>query len=263
MAAPDERDVSGAVSWASSCAVDGRMRSWVDLEGHPCVGGHRIGCDVMLWTASLVLLRFLEASALDWRTGREGGPLRVLELSAGAGHLAVGLARLGAHVTATECSETHDRTAWRALHAWIARLARLREGAAQPYAVGVRGGTLRTRMLDWGPGDGLGGAARDEFDVVLLSELVALGEELQGLLVETLGRLLGPRTVAFAIFVDRPFSLNFMWLLSWDASFIVERLEVKDRLGLCEDDEIYLYKITRPSSIPQAWRSETVVPPLA
>ena len=116
------------------------------------------------------------------------------------------------------------------------------------------------------------------------------------MLLETLGRLLGPRTVAYTIFVDRPFSLNFMWcasaplptvhgrrgmrtpatchgmpgtdgrltlrgklslvrgrLLSWDLSFQVERLELPERLGISEDEEIYLYKITRPSSEPQPW----------
>eukprot|EP00966_Prymnesium_polylepis_P068132 1583747-Prymnesium_polylepis.1 len=55
--------------------------------------------------------------------------------------------------------------------------------------------------------------------------------------------------------MDRPFSLNFMWLLSWDESFVVERLEVEERLGIAKDEEIYLYRITRPSSTPRPWVS--------
>ena len=169
-------DVSGALAWAADCAVDGQMRTWIDMEGHASVGGYCIGCDVMLWTASLVLLRWLEReSGLDWTNGpRIDGaraPLRVLELSAGAGHLAVRIARLGAHVTASECSEEHDTNAWRALNAWVPLLQR-----PDP---GVRGGTLETRLLNWGDEDGLTAASLEEFDVLILSELVALGEDLQ------------------------------------------------------------------------------------
>ena len=172
----EEEDVSGALGWAADCSADGSMRTWVDMEGHAHVDGHTIGCDVMLWTASLVLLRWLEReSGIDWSTGpRIDGtraPLRVLELSAGAGHLAVGLARLGAHVTASECSEEHDKHAWRALNAWVPFLLRTNPGA--------RGGTLATRLLNWGAEDGLTAAALEEFDVLVLSELVALGEDLQ------------------------------------------------------------------------------------
>lgn len=182
----EEEDVSGAVSWARCCLVDGAMRTWVDLEAHPCVGGHSIGCDIMLWTASLVLLRYLECSEVRWRDGRcEDGknvPMRVLELSAGAGHLAVGLARLGAHVVATECSAEHDRNAWFALNAWLPHLLErpeIERNYAQPYQVGTLGGMLSTRILNWGPEDDLHEASLAEFDILILSELVALGEDLQ------------------------------------------------------------------------------------
>lgn len=246
------KDVSGALTWAAACTVDGSMRTWVDMEGHACVVGHRIGCDVMLWTVSLVLLRFFERSHMDWCTGRRlqsgaRAPLRVLELSAGAGHLAVGLARLGAQVTATECSEEHDANAWRALNAWVPFLLRADPGGGagpQPYQAGVRGGSVCTRLVNWGPNDGMSESAAD-FDVLVLSELVALGDELQALLVDTLGRLLRPGMIAYSIFVDRPFSLNFMWLLAWDESFVVERLEVDERLAIPTDEEIHLYRITR------------------
>ena len=40
-------------------------------------------------------------------------------------------------------------------------------------------------------------------DVILLSELVALGTELQRELLATLKRLLGPHTVAYSVFCDR------------------------------------------------------------
>eukprot|EP00966_Prymnesium_polylepis_P068133 1583747-Prymnesium_polylepis.2 len=182
----NDADVSGALAWAAACAVDGSMRTWVDMEGHACVEGHRIGFDVMLWTVSLVLLRYLERAGIGWRDGRrvegEGAPLRVLELSAGAGHLAVGLARLGAEVMATECTEEHDTNAWRALVAWVPHLLRTDPGAGAgppPYRAGARGGTLSLQQLNWGSDDGLGAEALEQFDVLILSELVALGDDLQ------------------------------------------------------------------------------------
>lgn len=226
-------DRSGALAWSEAAAVDGCMRSWLDLDGHAAVGGHASGHDVMLWTASLVLLRHLERDAgIEWRGAR------VLEMSAGTGHLAVGLARLGANVTATECSTKHSAGALAALEYWAPYLLRERGGAAcgtePPFSGGALGGTLAFRTIDWGAAeDGLQGVEPgSEWDILILSELVALGEELQEALLETLGRLLGPRTVAYCIFCERPFSMGFLWLLSCDASYVVEQIELRDRLGM-------------------------------
>ena len=172
-------------------------------------------------------------------TGRlaDAGPIRIMDLSTGAGHLAVGLARLGACVTATECSEEHDAKAWRALTQWAPRLVRAGAGAegqdethqavapwqaGRSYPVGSRGGSVELRLLNWGAEDGLGADAADEFDVLILSELVALGDELQEALLETLKRLLGPRTVAYAIFAERPFSMGFLLLLGDEPSLEVD-----------------------------------------
>ena len=87
-------DVSGALAWADACKrADGTMRAWIEDEADESIP--------MLWTASLLLLRHLEAAhPADYWRGR-----RVLEFGSGAGHLAVGLARLGAHVVATESGE--------------------------------------------------------------------------------------------------------------------------------------------------------------
>ncbi|KAL6761652.1 hypothetical protein V8C86DRAFT_2529825 [Haematococcus lacustris] len=51
----------------------------------------------ILWTASLILLNHLQTHEAQSLRGK-----RVLELGSGLGHLGMGLARLGAHVTCTE-----------------------------------------------------------------------------------------------------------------------------------------------------------------
>ena len=136
-------DLSGALAWASAVPRPaGRMRAWLDVEpvdGRP---------ESMLWTASLVLLRHLETEhpAAYWR-GK-----RVLELGAGMGHLAVGLARLGAHVTATEAGYSGLGV----LQAWSTHLLKERAGGGEPTGDGAlsagcdaQGGTLSTRELWW------------------------------------------------------------------------------------------------------------------
>ena len=227
---------SSAREWASQCAVNGVMRPWVDLDGQAVANGRSCSMDVMLWTASLLLLHYLEHADVDW-TGT-----RLLELSAGTGHLAVGMARLGADVTATECSPKHGARAFEVLELWTARL--LSDSRHQPVA-----GTLRTKVLDWGAEDGLeeDAASNEHYDVILLSELVGLGEELQAELLKTFRRLLGPNTVAYSIAVDRgAFSLGFLWLLAWHPDeFLVEELQLSDRLGLDEDEVVFFHQITR------------------
>ena len=136
-------DLSGALAWARAVPRPaGRMRAWLDVEpvdGRP---------ESMLWTASLVLLRHLETEhpAAYWR-GK-----RVLELGAGMGHLAVGLARLGAHVTATEAGYSGLGV----LQAWSTHLLKERAGGGEPAGDGAlsagcdaHGGTLSTRELWW------------------------------------------------------------------------------------------------------------------
>ena len=87
-----------------------------------------------------------------------------------------------------------------------------------------------------------------DHDVLILSELTALGEDLQAQLLKTVCRLLGPSTVAYSIFGDHgAFCQGFNWLLTWDPSFEIEELEVRDRLGTHEDETLYMYKITRPT----------------
>jgi hypothetical protein len=256
-AATTPADVSGARQWAAACAVNGSMRCWVELDGHASVGHHSFNSketqavdevDVVLWTASLVLLHHLEAhAAVDWRG------LRVLDLSSGSGHLAVGLSRLGAHVTASACSPKHDRNAWRALNIWLPFLIRERPGgqcpsadASPPYGSGELGGTVALRQINWGEEEESLAAA--DHDVLVLSELTALGEELQTQLLKTVCRLLGPTTVAYSIFGDHgAFCQGFNWLLTWDPSFEIEEIEVVDRLGTHEDETLYMYKITRPT----------------
>jgi len=251
MCAPEDVDSSGALAWAEAIprAPNGRMRAWLDVEADAAAGVPRS----MLWTASLVLLRHLEAEHAPghWR-GK-----RVLELGAGMGHLSVGLSRLGATVDATEAggsNSTGDGLA--ALAAWSRRLLAERDGGG--VAVGddgrlsaglaAHGGTLCTRELWWGSGDGLSRDFEEGYDVVVLSELV-FEEELHGALVDTLGRALQPGAVAYCVFCDRPFSQLFFVELA-DAEgppYEVEAVEPRELLGMdTEHEELHLHRFTRP-----------------
>jgi len=236
-------DASGALAWASAVprAPNGRMRAWLDVDattdGRP---------DSMLWTASLVLLRHLESRCDEgfWR-GK-----RVLELGSGMGHLAVGLARLGAHVTATEGGYGGHAV----LQVWSRHLLQEREGGGEPAAEGqlsagrnAHGGTLATRELWWGPDDGL--SAGDGFDVVILSELV-YDEDLHEPLLDTLGRALRPGATAYSIFCDRPFSFNFFAMLG-DVTppYELQQVEPAELLGLdTEHEDVHMHVITRPAA---------------
>jgi hypothetical protein len=155
-------DLSGALAWVSAVPQPaGRMRAWLDVEpvdGRP---------ESMLWTASLVLLRHLETEhpAAYWR-GK-----RVLELGAGMGHLAVGLARLGAQVTATEAGYSGLDV----LQAWSTHLLKERASGGEAAGDGAlsagcdaHGGTVSTRELWWGARDGLSESFEEGFDVIIL-----------------------------------------------------------------------------------------------
>lgn len=137
------------------------------------------GVEGIVWPACLVLLRHLED--MDWCANKRGCPLcicdpshprrrgkRVLELGSGTGHLAVGLARLGAHVTATEGPGNNMA----ALKSWSGQLLREHVGGGQPLCTDpIRlstgnslGGTLELRELWWGEDFQLD--AQGPFDVV-------------------------------------------------------------------------------------------------
>lgn len=240
-------DISGAVSWADQCRKKGKMRAWVDMPD----GG-------MLWTASLILLRYLEVDAgVDW-TGK-----RVLEIGSGCGHLATGLARLGAHVTATESAEQKvSGNGFGHMQASVQRLLAERPDSSEPAGQngaltagtgpdGVsRGGTVRFRKLHWGLDD-IPPADWSGFDVVILSELYFF-TELHEALLGVLRHVLHPGMVAYSIFVDRPFSLGFLALLDDDQSFELEVAEFKEDFEHdCNEDDtenpIYFHTITRRS----------------
>ena len=248
-------DRSGAVAWAAECNAKGEMRSWIDLD--PAIGG----CAGMLWTASLILLRHLEVTQPGAWRGR-----RVLECGSGTGHLAVGLARLGAHVVATESAESHngaEASGYVTMTSWTSKLLREWPGGGQPLdgaictssaeanaeAVplsagdGSEGGTVAFRRLHWGLDD-LPPNNWDGFDVVILSELY-FDPDLHEPLLQTLCRLLKPGMVAYSIFVDRPFSLGFLAMLDDDGSFEIKELAPEQTFGMQEDDIIYTHEITR------------------
>ena len=237
-------DQSGALAWASAVprAAGRRMRAWLDVEpvdGRP---------ESMLWTASLVLLRHLE---VEQPAGYWCGK-RVLELGAGMGHLAVGLARMGAHVTATEAGYSGVDV----LQAWSTHLLKERAGGGEPAGDGAlsagrdaHGGTVRTQELWWGARDGLSTTFEEGFNVVILSELV-YDEDLHEELLLTLGRALRPGAVAYSGFCDRPWSFNFFVLLAEAdvrPGFAVEEVEPRELLELdIETESLHLHVITRP-----------------
>jgi len=213
----DSLDVSGAVAWAQACQANGKMRAWIEMPGSG-----------MLWTASLILLRHLEVGAgVDWR-GK-----RVLEVGSGCGHLATGLARLGAHVTATESAEEKIAgDGFVHMQRFIQGLLAERPGGGVPadapgqsgaLTAGTgpdgasHGGTVRFRKLHWGLDD-LPPADWSGFDVVILSELYFF-TELHEALLGVLRHVLAPGMVAYSLFVDRPFSLGFLAMLDDDKSF--------------------------------------------
>ena len=210
-------DVSGAVGWSEACQAKGKMRAWIEMPGSG-----------MLWTASLILLRHLEVDAgVDWR-GK-----KVLEIGSGCGHLATGLARLGAHVTATESAEEKIAgDGFVHMQGFIQRLLAERPGGGVPadpsgqsgaLAAGTgpdgmsRGGTVRFRKLHWGLDD-LPPADWSGFDIVILSELYFF-TELHTELLGVLRHVLQPGMLAYSLFVDRPFSLGFLAMLDDDKSF--------------------------------------------
>ena len=249
-----EEDVSGAIAWARECNYNGEMRSWIELD--PA----KYGCEGILWTASLILLRHLEVTQpAGWWRGR-----RVLEFGSGTGHMAVGLARLGAHVVATESAESHNgslSSCYVNMVRFTTQLLQSRPGGGQrldpqPFGADIGalttgaaassangGGSVGFRKLHWGLDD-IEPHSWDGFEVVILSELY-FEPSLHEALYESLCRILQPGMVAYSIFVDRPFSLAFLVMLDDDGSFETQEISPKEGFGMAEDDIVYAHVITR------------------
>jgi predicted nicotinamide N-methyase len=235
-------DASGALGWIKQCTrADGAMRAWVELD--------ELTNQPMIWTVSLLLLHHLETESVPgaWR-GRH-----ILELGSGAGHLAVGMARLGAHVVATESGRFPT---YAAMQDSIRYLLKQHDGGGTeegeprlvgesvPLAAGGRSnGTVAFRELHWGIDD-IPPAVWSGFDTLLLSEIV-YDPDLHEALLGALRHILQPGMVAYSIFADRPFSLNFMALLYDDGSFEVEEIKLKDLFGMEDDVDVYTHTITR------------------
>ena len=173
----------------------------------------------------------------------------MLELGAGTGHLAVGLARLGAHVTATEGPGRNLA----ALKSWSSQLLREIPGGGLPVSDGSTrlgsgtplGGSLDLHELWWGGDFSLAGDG--DFDVVLMSELV-YDVDCHEALLHTLQQSLKPGKVAWQIFIDRPFSMGFLLMLD-DAGFDVTQVEPEELLGLEVDSEsaLHMHSIRPPA----------------
>jgi len=169
---------------------------------------------------------------------------RVLELGAGSGHLAVGLANLGAAVVATESAESELPTSgFDQMVAWTTHLQGTR--AAE--------GGVKFRSLHWSAE--VDPAAWRGFDVVILSELY-YDPDLHEVLLQTLRSVLHPGMRAFSVFCDRPFSLGFLAMLDDDGTFGSTPLEPDELFSLHEDEILYMHEITR---LPEA-EAEAVAP---
>ena len=155
-------------------------------------GGHngRPSCsmDVMLWTASLLL--YTISSTQMWtgraRAARSSVLVRATSPSAWQGWVRTS--------TATNALPSGAR-AFEVLELWTAQL--LEEISQWPEH-------FRTKVLDklTKMGSKRMRRATGHYDVILLSELVGLGEELRAELLQTFRRLLGPNTVASPLAVD-------------------------------------------------------------
>ena len=229
------------------------------------------------------MLHYLEVTKpAGWWRGR-----RVLECGSGTGHLAVGLARLGAHVVATESNESHNGSAksgFVTMTSWTQKLLRDWPGGGLPVT-GVQqahdeqsvpfsaadlladtgetaasspavlsagddacGGTVQFRQLHWGLDD-VPPHSWTGFEILLLSELY-FEPDLHQPLLETLTRILTPGMTCYSIFVDRPFSLWFLLMLDEEGSFEIEEIEMAQTFGMEEEAIIHAHKITRKA--PQA-----------
>lgn len=115
--------------------------------------------DGLLWNASLVLLEHLKATLGDMLKDK-----RILELGSGLGHLGLGLADLGAHVTLTEHPAVLES---------LAERVRLHNKA--------HGTDARAVELEWGEEGWDRSPLSHEgepFDIIISAELLGMGPSL-------------------------------------------------------------------------------------
>jgi len=226
---------------AAAAAAAGHSEGAAGLpaeESTPADAPPRFTCDFeetpagdFIWHASLVLLHYLQkpkqAQALKGA--------RVLELGSGLGHCGHGLARLGAHITCTEqakCVPTLEST--------LKKLDREQGPATE------NGGSLRVVELSWGEEGWASSALATEeqpFDFIISAELVFL-EELHELLLWTFLKAMGPETVVYSVFVNRPFSWMFFAKLHDLDKFEVEQLEEERDFDACGLEECHMHRVT-------------------
>ena len=193
---------------------------------------------MLLWNASLVLKAFLEDKARAEFAGAS-----VLELGAGAGHLSLAIARMGARVTSTEakcselgkdedgrckcwgCAQQLRRSLARQLGSQHAPALNAGEWVQVSSAAGAGSlhGAVRAVELEWGEAEAQQWALREELavpqsrpSIILMSEVIynqssdsLYDDEYHDTLVQTLLQLVRPGTIVYNVFVDRPFSFMF------------------------------------------------------
>ena len=200
--------VNGGVDSARS-----RARALLDDVGpgdHDHPDFRDVASGGILWKASLVLLHFLERNV-------ELRGKRVLEISAGEGHLACELQRYGAHVTATE----HAGFTAKEVGSDYQRLKASVDARASEQG---NGGSIRVVPLTWGEDaweKSPLAAEEADYDLIVMSELV-FEPDLHEQLLWTMRRLCTAKTRVYHIFLDRPFSFMFLAKVDDTGAFDVQ-----------------------------------------
>lgn len=205
--------------------------------GTSCRDYIEISEDVYIWTASLVLLNHLRSDPQVSIRGK-----RVLELGSGLGHLAVGLASLGAHVTATELSGPVLHRLEESVQAQV-DLSTARSGEALL-------GSIECLPCSWGRegynDSPLSSLDRQPFDIIIMAESI-YKESLYEPLLETLTLVTATRGgtwkgSVWAAMVPRPFAYLFFAHLHDLQLFDVTEVTPMSLLGV---EEVVMHQITR------------------
>ncbi|KNC84045.1 hypothetical protein SARC_03732 [Sphaeroforma arctica JP610] len=171
-----------------------------------------------LWSVSLVLLDYFQKLGPETFADK-----KILELGAGVGLLSIALSRAGASVTCTDLPSA---------------LPMLDENCEKNK--NADSGACRVTALGWGvEGFEESGIAQEmqtngDYDYIICADL-CYDESLHDILVETLQRITGPKTVVYLIYIDR---MNFDIMLN------VKLCEAEDPEGTDKEFRIDMVKDT-------------------
>jgi len=188
------------------------------------------GC--VVWDGAVVLSKSLALWSDEGLLSLSG--LRVLELGAGTGLLALAVAALGAHVVATEQAER-----LRLLKKNVERHSRGQDSSGAPCQIGGRGGSVEVAELDWfSPGP------VRECDLILATDVVYT-EEVTTALVKCLSAYIGiPCVVSLALRTEEV-HFSFISALAGEG-FVVHRLPLQRFPEELQTPRIITYVLSKP-----------------